>query len=171
MALELAERRDVDFVLYEQLGLDKLIEHDRFAEFNKKTLDLIVTEARTLAVKELLPANVPGDPRRLPLRKRHGEGARGLSADFRTLPGRGVDCPGRRSGGGRPGAAGPPPHRRFMNTSTAPTPPFACIRGSATGPANWWKFSAPTSRRNCTSGRCMLVSGAAPCCSPNTRCR
>ena len=61
MALELAERRDVDFVLYEQLGLDKLIEHDRFAEFNRKTLDLIVTEARTLAVKELLPANVPGD--------------------------------------------------------------------------------------------------------------
>ncbi|WP_319407307.1 acyl-CoA dehydrogenase [uncultured Desulfosarcina sp.] len=61
MALELAERRDVDFVLYEQLGLDKLIKHDRFREFNKKALDLIITEARTLAVKELLPANVPGD--------------------------------------------------------------------------------------------------------------
>ena len=61
MALELAERRDVDFVLYEQLGLAKLIEHDRFKEFNKKTLDMIITEARTLAVKELLPANAPGD--------------------------------------------------------------------------------------------------------------
>ncbi|MBC2743416.1 MAG: acyl-CoA dehydrogenase [Desulfosarcina sp.] len=61
MAQELAERRDVDFVLYEQLELDKLIKHDRFKEFNKKTLDLIITEARNLAVKELLPANMPGD--------------------------------------------------------------------------------------------------------------
>jgi alkylation response protein AidB-like acyl-CoA dehydrogenase len=61
MALELAERRDVDFVLYEQLGLDELVNHDRFTEFNKKTLDLIITEARKLAVKELLPANAPGD--------------------------------------------------------------------------------------------------------------
>jgi hypothetical protein len=59
--LELAERRDVDFVLYEQLGLDELIKHERFAAFNKKTLDLIITEARRLAVKELLPANGPGD--------------------------------------------------------------------------------------------------------------
>jgi hypothetical protein len=61
MALELAERRDVDFVLYEQLGLDKLIKQDRFREFNKKTMDLIITEARALAVKELLPANASGD--------------------------------------------------------------------------------------------------------------
>ena len=61
MALELAERRDVDFVLYEQLRLDQLVNHGRFAEFNRRTLDLIITEARVLAIKELLPANGPGD--------------------------------------------------------------------------------------------------------------
>ena len=61
MALELAERRDVDFVLYEQLGLGELLKHERFREFNRKTIDLIISEARKLALQEMLPANGPGD--------------------------------------------------------------------------------------------------------------
>ena len=55
MAQSIADRRDVDFVLHEQLNAAQLADHDRFAEFNKKTMDLIVGEARNLAVKELLP--------------------------------------------------------------------------------------------------------------------
>ncbi|MDM8536307.1 acyl-CoA dehydrogenase [Desulfobacterales bacterium HSG17] len=58
MAQLLSDRRDIDFVLHEQLGL---IEHERFAEFTKKTVDLIVTEARNLAIKEILPTQKPGD--------------------------------------------------------------------------------------------------------------
>ncbi|MCG8567882.1 MAG: acyl-CoA dehydrogenase, partial [Desulfobacterales bacterium] len=55
MAQSIADRRDVDFVLHEQLNAAQLSEHDRFAEFNKKTIDLVIGEARNLAVKELLP--------------------------------------------------------------------------------------------------------------------
>ncbi|MBF0209641.1 MAG: acyl-CoA dehydrogenase C-terminal domain-containing protein [Desulfamplus sp.] len=59
MAQLISDRRDVDFVLYEQLGL---VEHELFAEFNnKKTVDLIVSEARNLAIKEILPTQKPGD--------------------------------------------------------------------------------------------------------------
>lgn len=58
MAQLISDRRDIDFVLYEQLGL---IEHEKFSEFNKKTVDLIVSEARNLAVKEILPTQKPGD--------------------------------------------------------------------------------------------------------------
>ncbi len=58
MAQLIADRRDVDFVLHEQIGT---VEHDRFEEFNKKTIDLIVSEARTLAVKEILPTFKDGD--------------------------------------------------------------------------------------------------------------
>ena len=61
MAQHIADRRDIDFVLHEQLGIEKISKYKDFAEFNKKTIDLIVSEARNLAVKELLPARDPGD--------------------------------------------------------------------------------------------------------------
>ena len=61
MAQQIADRRDVDFVLHEQLGVAELSRHEVFAEFNKKTVDLIVSEARNLAIKEILPTQVEGD--------------------------------------------------------------------------------------------------------------
>jgi hypothetical protein len=61
MAQFIADRRDVDFVLHEQLRVETLSEHEKYAEFNKKTIDLIISEARNLALKELLPIQVDGD--------------------------------------------------------------------------------------------------------------
>ena len=61
MAQILADRRDIDFVLHEQLKVEELAKHKRFAEFNRKAIDLIVSEARSLAVKEILPTQVDGD--------------------------------------------------------------------------------------------------------------
>jgi alkylation response protein AidB-like acyl-CoA dehydrogenase len=61
MAQQIADRRDVDFVLHEQLQAGALSKHDNFAEFNKKTIDLIVSEARNLAIKEILPTQEDGD--------------------------------------------------------------------------------------------------------------
>lgn len=55
MAQLIADRKDVDFVLHEQFKVAELSSHGRFAEFNKKVVDLIVTEARNLAIKEILP--------------------------------------------------------------------------------------------------------------------
>jgi hypothetical protein len=61
MAQVIADRRDVDFVLHEQLNVGALSEHDKYAEFNKKTVDLIISEARNLAIKEILPTFKEGD--------------------------------------------------------------------------------------------------------------
>ena len=61
MAQILADRRDVDFVLHEQLNVDQFAKHERFADFNRKAIDLIVSEARNLAVKEILPTQADGD--------------------------------------------------------------------------------------------------------------
>ena len=61
MAQVLADRRDVDFVLHEQLDIASVSKHEAFAEFNRKTIDLIVTEARNLAIKEILPTREIGD--------------------------------------------------------------------------------------------------------------
>ena len=61
MAQTVADRRDVDFVLHEQLHVEQLGRHDKFREFNKKTVDLILSEARNLALKELLPCQREAD--------------------------------------------------------------------------------------------------------------
>jgi alkylation response protein AidB-like acyl-CoA dehydrogenase len=61
MAQLVADRKDVDFVLHEQLKIADLSKHETYAEFNKKTIDLIISEARNLAVKELLPIQIDGD--------------------------------------------------------------------------------------------------------------
>ncbi|MFO7839629.1 MAG: acyl-CoA dehydrogenase [Desulfosalsimonadaceae bacterium] len=61
MAQLIADRRDVDFVLHEQLDIKALTKHEKFAEFNKKTIDMIITEARNLAIKEILPTQKISD--------------------------------------------------------------------------------------------------------------
>ncbi|MGD8703593.1 MAG: acyl-CoA dehydrogenase [Desulfosarcina sp.] len=61
MAQVIADRRDVDFVLHEQLNVGALSDHDKYAEFNKKTIDLIISEARNLAIKEIWPTFKEGD--------------------------------------------------------------------------------------------------------------
>ena len=62
MAQVISDRRDIEFVMFEQLEAQKISElHDKFADYNQKTIDLIISEARNFAVKELLPANKDGD--------------------------------------------------------------------------------------------------------------
>ncbi len=61
MAQVIADRRDIDFVLHEQFEVEVLSKHEKYVEFNKKTVDLIVSEARNLAIKEILPTREIGD--------------------------------------------------------------------------------------------------------------
>lgn len=61
MAQILADRRDIDFVLHEQLKVEQFSKHELFPEFNRKAIDMIVSEARNLAVKEILPTQTDGD--------------------------------------------------------------------------------------------------------------
>jgi alkylation response protein AidB-like acyl-CoA dehydrogenase len=61
MAQQIVDRRDIDFVLWEQLNCDQFLDHELYQEFNKKTCDMIVTEARSLAIKEVLPTLAEGD--------------------------------------------------------------------------------------------------------------
>lgn len=61
MAQVIADRRDVDFVLYEQFEIEKISKSAIFADFTRKTIDLILSEARNLANKEMLPTLKLGD--------------------------------------------------------------------------------------------------------------
>ena len=71
MAQQIVDRRDQDFLLHEVMNVAELSKTEKFADFNKKTVDMIVTEARNLAVNELLPANKVAD-----VENGHPEGCR-----------------------------------------------------------------------------------------------
>ena len=61
MAQQLVDSRDQAFVIWEQLHSEELLRHPRFKTFNRKTCELILQEARSLAIKELLPTMKEGD--------------------------------------------------------------------------------------------------------------
>jgi len=61
MAQLIADLRDIKFVLYEQLEAEELVRMEKYKDFNKKIFDMIITEARNFAIKEILPLNEEGD--------------------------------------------------------------------------------------------------------------
>jgi alkylation response protein AidB-like acyl-CoA dehydrogenase len=61
MAQQLVDRRDQDFVIWEQIDCGELLNYEMYKEFNKKACTLIINEARALAIKELLPLLAEGD--------------------------------------------------------------------------------------------------------------
>ena len=124
MAQIIADRRDIDFVLYEQIKADELTRHERFAGLDRKTFDLIIQEARTFAVKEILPTFAEGDRRGVTFSKRRSEGAGLLSSSLQAFLRRGVDRHDGRSGTGRAGTAHQYCPRRPGNTWWVPITPL-----------------------------------------------
>ncbi len=61
MAQTLTDRRDVQFALYEQLDVVSLAKDPKYKGLNKKTFDMVLNEARSLATKEFLPISAEGD--------------------------------------------------------------------------------------------------------------
>ena len=65
MAQVIADRRDIDFVLYEQLQIEFLFKTKQFSDLNRKMLDMVISEAKNLGIKEILPTYAEGDRRAL----------------------------------------------------------------------------------------------------------
>ncbi len=61
MAQVIADRCDLEFVLYEQMEIETLLAYEKYADFNRKMFDMIISEARNFAIKELLPTYAEGD--------------------------------------------------------------------------------------------------------------
>ena len=61
MAQVIADRRDIEFALYEQMEAESLIKCDKYADLNRKMFDMIISEARSFSIKELLPTYAEGD--------------------------------------------------------------------------------------------------------------
>ncbi len=61
MVQSITDRRDQEFVLHEVLEISSLAQYEQFEDFNRKTVDMVIKEARNLAVKEILPTQKDGD--------------------------------------------------------------------------------------------------------------
>ena len=61
MAQLIADRRDIDFVLYEQFDAEALTRYPKYREFNRKLFDMVINEARNFGIKEILPTFSAGD--------------------------------------------------------------------------------------------------------------
>lgn len=55
MVQKIADQRDIDFVLYEQLQIEELLSLEKYAGFDKKTLKMIIKEIKNLCAKEIYP--------------------------------------------------------------------------------------------------------------------
>jgi alkylation response protein AidB-like acyl-CoA dehydrogenase len=61
MTQRIADRRDIDFVLFEQLGIESLFGSGCYPQLNRRTVDMVIDAARQLALGEILPTNAQGD--------------------------------------------------------------------------------------------------------------
>ena len=57
----IADQKEIDFILYEQFKAEELLAYDKYKDFSKKTFDMIISEARKVAIKEILPTLADGD--------------------------------------------------------------------------------------------------------------
>ena len=61
MAQLLSDRRDMDFVLYEQLRIEDILKTEKYNDLNRKMFDMVISEARNLGIKEIYPTYKEGD--------------------------------------------------------------------------------------------------------------
>ena len=61
MAQRIADLQDVTFALYDQMQVEALLRHERYQDLNRKTMDLILREARHFGTKEVLPTRAQGE--------------------------------------------------------------------------------------------------------------
>jgi len=57
----LVNARDQKFVLYEQLDIERLLSTEKFVDYSKDTVDMILTEAEKMALEVLEPTYTTGD--------------------------------------------------------------------------------------------------------------
>ena len=61
MAQLISDRRDMDFVLYEQIKIEDILKSEKYRDLNRKMLDMVISEARNLGIKEIHPTYTEGD--------------------------------------------------------------------------------------------------------------
>jgi len=61
MSQLIADQKEIEFILYEQFKAEELLAYEKYEDFSKKTFDMIISEARKVGIKEILPTLADGD--------------------------------------------------------------------------------------------------------------
>jgi alkylation response protein AidB-like acyl-CoA dehydrogenase len=61
MSNTIADNKDIEFALFDQFGADKFCDYTIYKDFTRKTVEMIINEARIFATRELLPTFELGD--------------------------------------------------------------------------------------------------------------
>ena len=61
MTQTIIDTTDLEFVLFDQFCIDRLQHHESFSDYNRPVIEMVVREARHLAIKEILPTSRIGD--------------------------------------------------------------------------------------------------------------
>ena len=61
MAQLIADQKEIEFILYEQFNAEELLTYKKYKGFSKKIFGMIISEARKVAIKEILPTLRDGD--------------------------------------------------------------------------------------------------------------
>ncbi|HCY85059.1 MAG TPA: acyl-CoA dehydrogenase [Desulfobacteraceae bacterium] len=134
MAQQLSDKRDIDFVIWEQLDGEAVLENEKFDEFNRKTCELIIKEAKSIAVKELLPTMKDGDEIGVTLTKEGVKVPESFRRPFELLKEgewAGLPIPPEMGGQGAPKVIGYVAAEQFMAANWA----INCYNGMGLGTA------------------------------------
>ena len=53
--------RDIKFILYEQLGIERLCQFEKFKDYSRETFDMVLEEGAKLATEVIAPLNSISD--------------------------------------------------------------------------------------------------------------
>ena len=111
----LVNTRDQQFVLFEQLGIEKLFESEAFKDFTKDDLLMIMKEAEKMAVNVLAPTLKDGDEEGCHLKDGKVSVPKCYREPYKTFCAGGWLNPMDSAGSGR---SGHPRCRRFFQSGT-----------------------------------------------------
>ena len=98
--------RDIKFILYEQLGIERLCQFEKFKDYSRETFDMVLEEGAKIATEVIAPLNSISDKEGCTYEKGKVKVPEAFHEAFKKYCEGGVD---RRFGGcrgGRPGIAG-----------------------------------------------------------------
>jgi hypothetical protein len=88
----LVNTRDQKFLLYEQIGIDKLFGFEKYADYSQEVVDMVLSEAEKMAVEVIAPTLEEGDKEGAQFRDGHAYAPACLHEPFKTFSEAGWIC-------------------------------------------------------------------------------
>ena len=154
--------RDLKFQLFEWLPAEKLLAAERFADWDKENVEMVLDEALKVAREVFAPTNDDGDRIGITLKDGRVTTPDSFKGAYQTLRDGGwvgITMNPEYGGLGLPELVGTAADQILTGANMA----FALTTLLTRGCVTWSRTSAATSSRRRSARRCTPASGPAPC--------